>query len=140
MAGGKGWLYDEAWLEGASQQVRAIGYTSETDKAALLADAIALVFPSLYEGFGFPAVEAMTAGTPVIASNTSSLAEIVGEAGLLVDPLDSSAIAGAMSRLSDNEALRQNLINKGLRRAKRFTWEAAAEQALSAFRELGAPV
>ena len=140
LAGGKGWLYDEAWLEGASQHVHAIGYISEADKAALLAGAIALVFPSLYEGFGFPAVEAMIAGTPVIASNTSSLAEIVGEDGLLVDPLDSNAIAAAMSRLSDDEELRQDLLNRGFRRAERFTWESAAEQAMSAFRELGAPV
>ncbi len=138
LAGGKGWLYEDAWLEGA-QQVYATGYVSEADKAALLANALALVFPSLYEGFGFPAIEAMIAGAPVIASNTSSLGEIVGESGLLVDPQDVNAIAAAMSRISDDEPLRQALIHRGYQRAKRFTWESAAEQAMSAFRELGAP-
>ncbi len=138
LAGGKGWLYDDAWLEGA-QPVYLTGYVSAADKAALLAGALALVFPSLHEGFGFPAVEAMTAGAPVIASNTSSLGEIVGENGLLVDPQDISAIAAAMSRISDDEPLRQELIHRGYQRAKRFTWESAAKQAMSAFRELGAP-
>ena len=138
LAGGKGWLYDEAWLEGA-RNLRQTGYISQDDKAALLGGALALVFPSLYEGFGFPAVEAMIAGAPVIASNSSSLAEIVGDNGLLVDPLNVDAIASAMSRVSDDEHLRQDLIHKGFQRAKHFTWESAAEHAMSAFRELGAP-
>ncbi len=138
LAGGKGWLFDEAWLAG-SRQVRLTGYVSEAEKAALLAGAIALVFPSLHEGFGFPALEAMRAGTPVIASNTSSLAEIVGAHGLLVDPLNVEAIASAMSRLSGDERLRQDLIARGKLRARQFTWAAAAEQVMAAFRELGAP-
>ncbi len=138
LAGEEGWLYDGAWLEGA-RQVRLTGYVSAVDKAALLAGAIALVFPSLYEGFGFPAVEAMVAGTPVIASNTSSLAEIVGENGLLVDPLNVKSIATAMRSISDDEQFRQNLIHKGFQRANRFSWGSAAEQAMNAFRELGAP-
>lgn len=138
LAGAKGWLFDESWLEGAPQ-VHLTGYVSAAEKAALLAGAMALVFPSLYEGFGFPAVEAMLAGTPVIASNTSSLVEIVGESGILVDPLSAKEISAAMSGLSQNEQLRQDLIQRGLERAKRFTWESAAENALKAFRELGAP-
>ena len=138
LAGAKGWLFEDAWLAGA-QGVHLTGYVSSADKAGLLAGALALVFPSLYEGFGFPAVEAMLAGTPVVASNTSSLAEIVGEAGLLVHPLDIRAIAAAMSRISDEMPLRRELIQKGYERARRFTWETAAEQALSALRELGAP-
>ena len=84
-------------------------------------------------------MEAMIAGTPVIASNSSSLAEIAGDNGLLVDPLNVEAIASAMSRVSDDEHLCQDLIHKGFQRAKRFTWESAAEHAMSAFRELGAP-
>ena len=138
MAGGRGWLYDEAWIEGA-RNVRQTGYLSQVDKAALLSGALALVFPSLYEGFGFPAVEAMITGAPVIASDTSSLPEIVGEIGLLVDPLNVEAIASAMIRVSDDEHLRQEMIHKGFQRAKQFTWESAAERAMSAFRELGAP-
>ena len=136
LAGGKGWLFDESWLDGA-QNVKLTGYVDEADKGGLLAGAIALVFPSLYEGFGFPAVEAMICGTPVIASNTSSLPELVGDAGLLVDPLSAAEIAEAMSRCSDDDALRQELIGRGRHRAKSFSWDATAESVLDAFEELG---
>ncbi len=137
LAGAEGWLFDETWLHGASN-IRVTGYIDEARKGGLLAGAIALVFPSLYEGFGFPAVEAMHCGTPVIASDTSSLPELVGDAGLLVDPLNVSAIAGAMSRCSDDAALRQALIERGFQRARRFTWDAAAAKVMEAFDELGA--
>ena len=137
LAGARGWLFEEAWLKG-SRRVILTGYISEADKAALLAGAIALVFPSLYEGFGFPALEAMAAGAPVIASKTSSLGEIVGGSGILVDPLDTDAIAKAMGRLSSDAGLRRELRRLGYERAKQFTWSAAAKQALDAFRELGA--
>ncbi len=135
LAGGKGWLFDESWVTGASN-VKLTGYINEADKAGLLGGAIALVFPSLYEGFGFPALEAMICGTPVIASNTSSLPELVGDSGLLVDPLDAGAIAAAMSRCSTDENLRFELIRRGRERAKQFTWELAAERVLQAFDEL----
>ncbi|MCB9450846.1 MAG: glycosyltransferase family 4 protein [Anaerolineaceae bacterium] len=125
LAGGKGWLYDPAWIAHA-ENVHLPGYVDDADKGALLAGAVALVFPSLYEGFGFPAVEAMRCGTPVIASNTSSLPELVGEAGLLVNPQDTGAIAEAMTRLSGDESLRAALREKGYSQAQRFTWEAAA--------------
>ena len=137
LAGAKGWLFDEAWLKDAPQ-VHVTGYIDEADKGGLLAGAIALVFPSLYEGFGFPAVEAMRCGCPVIASKTSSLGELVGEAGLLVDPFDVSDIAAAMGRCGDDPALRAQLIERGFQRARRFTWTAAAAQALEAFDELSA--
>ena len=91
-----------------------------------------MVFPSLYEGFGFPVLEAMHSGTPVIASRTSSLPELVGDAGLLVDPLDTQAIADAMSQLSHDDSLRQSLITKGYQQVKTFTWEASAAQLLNA--------
>ena len=120
LAGAKGWLFDEAWLEGASK-VHVTGYIDKADKGGFLAGAIALVFPSLYEGFGLPVVEAMLCGAPVIASNTSSLPELIGDAGLLVDPLNVSEIEAAMSRCSDDEAFRQTLIKRGYRRAKRFS-------------------
>ena len=136
LAGGEGWLFDASWLDGASNLI-VTGYIDEADKRGLLAGAIALVFPSLHEGFGFPAVEAMHGGAPVIASATSSLPELVGDAGLLVDPLDAAAIAAAMGRCSDDAALRKLLIKRGCQRAKRFTWEAAARQLLAAFDELG---
>ena len=137
LAGRKGWLFEDGWLEGA-RNIRLCGYIDEADKAGLLQGSIALVFPSLYEGFGFPAVEAMHAGTPVIASKTSSLGEIVAEAGLLVDPLSVVEIAEAMSRCSADETLRRELIRKGRQRAERFTWAAAAAQVMQAFEALAA--
>ncbi len=136
LAGAEGWLFNKSWLEDASNVI-VTGYIDEADKGGLLAGAIALVFPSLYEGFGFPALEAMHCGTPVIASETSSLPELVGDAGLLVNPLDVAAIVAAMKRCSDDATLRQLLIKRGIQRAKRFTWKAAAEQVMGAFDVLG---
>ena len=138
LAGGKGWLFEDSWLEGA-RNVRLLGYIDAANKAGLLRGSIALVFPSLYEGFGFPAVEAMHAGAPVIASKTSSLGEIVGDAGLQVDPLSIAEISEAMRRCSVEEPLRRELIEKGRQRARRFTWAAAAKQVLDVFAALGAP-
>lgn len=135
LAGARGWLFDDSWLDGA-ENVHVTGYIDEADKGGLLAGAIALVFPSLYEGFGFPVLEAMHCGTPVIASNTSSLPELVGDAGLLVDPLNVADIAAAMSRCSDDDTLRQSLIERGYLQAKRFTWDEAAENVMMAVDEL----
>ncbi len=134
LAGGKGWLYDPAWAENVPG-VLLTGYVDDADKGALYAGAAALVFPTLYEGFGFPVLEAMLCGTPVIASNTSSLPELVGEAGLLVSPTDVDAISAAMLRL-DDAALCQSLREKGLLQAGHFTWQAAARAALAAFETL----
>ncbi|MBL8155291.1 MAG: glycosyltransferase family 4 protein [Anaerolineae bacterium] len=131
LAGKPGWLYDPAWVEGVDG-VRLIGYIDEADKGALYAGALALVFPSLHEGFGFPVLEAMHSGTPVIASRTSSLPELVGEAGLLVDPLDVGSISAAMSQMSEDAALRARLVEMGYAQAQRFTWERAAEQVIAA--------
>lgn len=134
LAGGKGWLYDPAWTAGATN-VHLPGYIDDADKGALLAGAVALVFPSLYEGFGFPVVEAMLCGTPVIASSTSSLPELAGKAGLLVDPQDTAAIAGAMTRLSADDSLRATLREQGYEQARQFTWERAAGQTLAALEQ-----
>lgn len=131
LAGGKGWLFDPAWVQGVDG-IYLPGYIDDADKGALLAGALALVFPSLYEGFGFPVIEAMHAGTPVIASSTSSLPELVSGAGLLVNPLDIEAIAAAMSRLSDDETLRQSLRETGYTQAAKFTWEQAAHRTMEA--------
>jgi glycosyltransferase involved in cell wall biosynthesis len=131
LAGGKGWLFEPEWVEGV-EGVHLTGYIDDMDKGALYAGALALVFPSLYEGFGFPVLEAMHCGTPVIASRASSLPELVGEAGLLVDPLKVDEIADAMSRLSRDETQRQTMIQKGYAQAQKFTWERAADQVLSA--------
>ena len=136
LAGARGWNFDETWLDGA-EMVRVTGYIDEAHKGGLLAGAIALVFPSLHEGFGFPALEAMHCGAPVIASNTSSLPELVGEAGLLVDPLNVRAIAEAMRRCSDDAGLRRRLIERGHLQSRRFSWDNAARLVMDAFDDLG---
>ena len=135
LAGGKGWLYDPAWVSGV-EGVQLTGYIDDTDKGALYAGAVAVIFPSLYEGFGFPVLEAMHCGTSIIASNTSSLPELVGDAGLLVDPLNTEAIASAMSQVSTDESLRQTLQQRGYEQVKKFTWETAAHQLLATFESL----
>jgi glycosyltransferase involved in cell wall biosynthesis len=131
LAGGKGWLYDDRWAEGLPG-VHLPGYVDDTDKGALYAGALALVFPSLYEGFGFPVLEAMHCGTPVITSSTSSLPELAGDAALLADPLDVDAIVQYMTRLSSDDALRQWLRERGYAQVKQFTWGHAAEQTMQA--------
>lgn len=137
LAGGKGWLFDERWMQGA-RNIKLIGYIDEADKGGLLGGALALVFPSLHEGFGFPVIEAMHCGAPVVASHTSSLPELIGDAGLLADPNSPADIAAAMSRYSENQNLRQEMIDRGYERAKRFTWERAAQNVMQVFSEIEA--
>lgn len=131
LAGKIGWLYDPAWVEGV-ENVYITGYVDEADKGALLAGATALLFPSLHEGFGFPALEAMHCGTPVIASSNASLPELVEEAGLLVNPLDVEDIVQAMATLTERVEIMGQLRARGLQQARQFTWERAARQTLNA--------
>ncbi|HSJ54189.1 MAG TPA: glycosyltransferase family 1 protein, partial [Anaerolineae bacterium] len=93
-----------------------------------------LVYPSLYEGFGLPPLEAMACGTPVISSKASSLPEVVGDAGLLVDPADVEALAAAMEQVLADAGLRERMRAAGLQRAQRFTWENAARQTVASYR------
>ena len=90
--------------------------------------AAVFVFPSLYEGFGLPPLEAMACGTPVVTSNVSSLPEVTGDAALLVDPTDASAIAAAITRVVSEPALREELRARGLARARQFSWERSVKQ------------
>lgn len=115
------------------------GYIGETEKNLLLSAASALVFPSLYEGFGFPALEAQACGTPVVCANTSSLPEVVGEGALLVDPLDTGAIAAAMQRVVSEPELRTSLIEAGYANLSRFSWARAAARCLSVLEEAVRP-
>lgn len=131
LAGARGWLFDPTWVEGV-ENVIVTGYIDDADKGALYAGARALVFVSLYEGFGFPALEAMGCGTPVICSNTSSLPELTGDAALLVDPLSVEAIAAAMARVSADSELCQRMVEGGYQRVQQFTWDVAAKSALDA--------
>lgn len=128
LAGQQGWLYDPAWT--GAEGVILPGYVEDGDIAALYSGALALVFPTLHEGFGFPVLEAMRCGTPVITSNTSSLPEVAGDAALLVDPRDVAAIAAAIGRVVDDERLRADLLRRGFQQAEAFTWERAAAQTL----------
>lgn len=106
--------------------VRFLGFVPDATLAALYRLASIFVFPSLFEGFGFPPLEAMASGTPVVTSNVSSLPEVVGDAALLVDPLNPAAIAGAMARVLSEPSLRRDLIAKGYTRARAFSWTEAA--------------
>jgi glycosyltransferase involved in cell wall biosynthesis len=121
----------------ARDRVRLLGYVQDDELPALYSGALALAFPSLYEGFGLPALEAMACGTPVLTSNTSSMPEVVGQAGLLVDPLNVGAIAAGLTRLADDPELRRTLSERGQQRAGLFTWERAAQESLGVLRAAG---
>src|SRR5262249_27026373 len=105
------------------KHVRFFGFVPHQTLAVLYRLAAVFVFPSLYEGFGLPPLEAMASGAPVITSNVSSLPEVVGDAAVLIDPLQIDAIAAAMRQVLTNPALRDDLRARGLRRAKEFSWE-----------------
>jgi glycosyltransferase involved in cell wall biosynthesis len=107
--------------------VRLLGYVDDENLPSIYRSALCFVFPSLYEGFGLPPLEAMACGTPVAASNATSIPEVVGEAGLLFDPYNVDEMAWAMERLIQDSALREKLRQKGLERARQFTWEKTAQ-------------
>ena len=135
---GQGWMYDEilAAAESSSKYKSRLiftGFVAEEDLAALYSGAVAFVFPSLYEGFGLPALEAMACGTPVITSSTTSLPEVVGDAALLVDPMDPDALRDAMSTILSDHSLRADLRRKGLLRATEFSWTRCAELTAGAY-------
>ena len=115
--------------------LRAGGLSGDTLTTAY-ADADAVAYVSLYEGFGLPVLEAMAAGTPVVASNTSSLPELTGDAALLVDPEDVDAIADALARLLSDPALADDLRARGRARAATFTWTATARATLDVYRHV----
>jgi len=134
LAGKRGWLTTQierrAAELGIGEQVQFVGYVADQDLPALLNGALAYVVPSLYEGFGMTVLEAQACGTPVLASNVSSLPEVVGSAGLLVAPYDVGAIADAITELVLDKQLRNDLRERGLRHAADWTWERTARQTL----------
>jgi glycosyltransferase involved in cell wall biosynthesis len=140
IAGGKGWLYEDIFRKveelGLGERVVFTGFVSDADLPVIYNLAELFVFPSLYEGFGLPVLEAMACGTPVVTSNSSSLPEVVGEAGLMVDPMDVEGLAEAMWRALSDHPLRERMIRSGMRRARGFTWEKSAEELLSLYKEL----
>jgi alpha-1,3-rhamnosyl/mannosyltransferase len=115
--------------------VRFLGPLPTADVAALYAGALALVYPSLLEGFGLPVLEAMAAGAPVVASARSSIPEVAGEAALLVEPEDVDALGAVLARIAADGALRDDLRRRGRARVLGFTWERAARETLAVFDE-----
>jgi len=105
------------------------------DLAALYSQALGLVYPSLYEGFGLPILEAMKCGCPVLTSNISSMPEVAGQAAILVDPLDVEEIARGLSELVNNQDLRKSLAKKGLAQVKKFSWEKTAQETLKVYEQ-----
>lgn len=140
ITGRKGWLYKEI-LERIqkspfSQDIVFTDFVDDEDLPFLYSGAEMFLYPSLYEGFGLPVLEAMACGTPVITSNLSSLPEVMGEAGILIDPLKVEEIVLAMEKLSTDKELREELQKKGLERAKLFSWERAAKETLELYKEM----
>jgi len=134
IVGGEGWK-NRVFIEMVSKhplkaQIHMPGYLPRNQLVSYYKNALCLMFPSLYEGFGFPILEAMSCGTPVITSNVSSMKEVAGNAALLVNPYDTDAISEAMHRLLGDEPLRESLIKKGFQRAKEFSWKKCANETL----------
>jgi len=121
---------------GITEHVIFIDYLSELDLAYYYSSAALLAYPSLYEGFGFPPLEAMACGCPVVTSNVSSLPEVVGEAGIMVNPYDTSRLAQAMREVLTNSQLRDYMVRKGLEQSKKFSWERTAEQTQEVYDEV----
>ncbi len=138
LAGQRGWKCEEIYARAAQADVAhrtiILDYVSEESLPSLYSHALACVYPSLFEGFGFPVVEAMACGTPVLTSNTTSLAEIGEGASLLVDPLDVNAISDGLRSLAQSQELRDDLRARGLVRAASFSWEETGRQTLAAYR------
>lgn len=128
LAGRVGWLSEPILNAARTANVRVLEFVPDEDLAGLYSGAEAFVFPSLYEGFGFPVLEAMACGTPVICSDTSSLPEVAGDAALCVNPLDTAALAAAIEGITTDTKLRTTLIAKGYEQIKKFSWAKAAQQ------------
>ncbi|MBL1177250.1 glycosyltransferase family 4 protein [Pantanalinema sp. GBBB05] len=140
LAGKLGWQYESIFQElnnhpRLAKRIIFTGYVADEDLAPLYSDALAFCYPSLYEGFGLPPLEAMQCGTPVIASNASSLPEVVSNAGLLINPYDIEEIADALLKVYQSASLRQELSQKSIERAQQFTWQSCAEKTVGFYHE-----
>ena len=141
IAGQPGWLYKEIYEAperfGVENKVKFLGFVPNEDIVKLYSGSTAFVFPSLYEGFGLPVLEAMACGCPVITSSVSSLPEVAGEAAVLVDPDDTKAIEKALKDVATDPTLRERLTAAGYRRVKDFTWERSAKETLAVLAKVG---
>lgn len=140
LAGGKGWLYDGIFQRVTDlkleDKVLFTQYISDEDMNPLMCGALAFVFPSIYEGFGIPPLEAMACGVPVLASNAASLPEVTGDCAVTCDPYSEEEIAEGLRRLYSDSELRADLSRRGLERAKTLTWDSSAEKLYSVYKEL----
>ncbi|MBD3330159.1 glycosyltransferase [Candidatus Peregrinibacteria bacterium] len=138
--GKKGWSYKKvfntAYSSGLKEDVIFLDYVKGSDLIKYYNTAEAFVFTSLYEGFGIPPLEAMKCGCPVISSHISSMKEVVGQAGLIIDPKNINDVASAMIKLSKNKKLRDKLIKRGFAQSKKFNWEKSAKKMLNIFKEI----
>lgn len=140
VAGAKGW--STAALEAhmsrlqRAGELKRLGYVPEEDLPALYAGCAGFIYPSLYEGFGLPPLEAMASGAPLLASDSSSIPEVVGDAGILVDPEDIEAMTEGLRRLVEDEPLRRELRSKGPERAALFTWDRCVERTIEVYRQV----
>ena len=140
IAGGKGWLFEEIFAEverlGLQERVAFPGFVADEDLPALYSAASVLAYPSLYEGFGLPMLEAMACGTPVVASTAACLPEVAGDAAWLVPPTEVEALAAALEEALTDEAARADMIRRGRARAAQFNWASSAQQLLELYRKL----
>jgi glycosyltransferase involved in cell wall biosynthesis len=139
IAGGNGWLYEDIFTRVKAlhmeQDIIFTGYVNSEDLPYLYNMALAFVYPSLYEGFGLPPLEAMACGTPVISSNSSSLPEVIGDAGILIDPYQVEDIAAAMNKVVASSSLREEMSCQGMEQARRFSWTRCAQETLQVYRD-----
>lgn len=136
LAGSKGWLYEDIFKTAkGDKDIIFTGFIKEEDKPALYNLASVFVYPSFFEGFGFPPLEAMACGTPTIVSNNSSLPEVVGEAALMVDSYNLDELAWLMNEVLNDLKLREELKQRGLAQAKRFSWERTARETMKVLTE-----
>jgi glycosyltransferase involved in cell wall biosynthesis len=139
LTGAKGWNYDAIFSEinsnpSLKDRIVLTGFVPDEDLAPLYSGALAFVYPSFYEGFGLPPLEAMQCGIPVITSNTSSLPEVVGDAGLMVDPKDSDGLCQGIIDLYKKPSLRESMSQKSLIQAQKFSWENCTKQTVAAYK------
>ena len=143
VAGGKGWLYEPIFELidelGLRDDVLFAGFAPREELSLWYNAATAFVYPSLYECFGLPPLEAMQCGTPVVSSNVASLPEVVGDAALTVDPTNVDALAAALLQIAPDPSLREDLRSRGLQRAQRLSWDRTAADTLAVLRAVARP-
>lgn len=141
LVGAPGWQHERILTQarrlGIEGQLRFAGYILRENLPGVYAAARALLYPSLYEGFGLPPLEAMGCGTPVLASNVSAMPEVIGDAGVLINPCDVQEMADGILRIAQDETLRQRMVERGLERAQQFRWDEVARQTLWVIEQAG---